>query len=85
MKVKKNYFFMNRIGIPRNQTEYWSAGVLGMWSNLATHHHVRRPSAVLSAVGPAKADGPAKEAASAKEDLSVQQPVPIQVNPSKSR
>jgi hypothetical protein len=75
---KKKIFFMTRNGIPRNQTECWSGGVLGRWSNLATHHHVRRSlgeggatpmSAVLSAV--LSAEGPAKAEASVKPDLPV--------------
>ena len=57
------------IGAPNNPTEYWSAGVLGRWSNLATHQHVRRSlgeggatpiSVVLSAFGPSKEEASVK-------------------------
>ena len=58
------------LGTPYNPAECWSAGVLGRWSNLATHHPTPL-SAVLSSV--LSAEGPAKgKARRAKEGTSAE-------------
>jgi hypothetical protein len=47
-------YFMSRNGLPlQNPMSFWSDGATGKWSNLATHHPVRRPLRPFYPVRPA--------------------------------